>query len=144
MNQPEKNIRVGIGVMIFRDGKVLIGKRKSKLGEGDWSFPGGHLEVGELFVDCALRETKEETGIEITNIQFQMVGNIPDTYSQHYVQLAFTADWKSGEPRVLEPEKCERWEWRSLDDLPAPLFVPTQMMVSAKKSSKNFLDSKRE
>lgn len=92
--------------MIFRDGNVLFGKRKSKLGEGEWSFHGGHLEAGESLTECAIHETKEESGIEITNIQFQMLGNIPDAFALHYVQVAFTADWKSGEPIVLEPTKC--------------------------------------
>ena len=50
--------------MIFREGKVLIGKRKSKLGKGEWGFPGGHLEHGETLIGCAIRETKEETGLD--------------------------------------------------------------------------------
>lgn len=141
MNPTKNNPRVGIGVMVFRDGKILMGKRKSALGQGDWSFPGGHLEAGESLIGCAIRETLEETGCEITNIQFLLLGNIPDTYATHYVQVAFTADWKSVEPSVCEPEKCERWEWRALDDLPEPLFVPTRMMIDAWKEGKNFLDS---
>ena len=151
MNQSANNPRVGIGVMVFRDfpalaggkavKKVLFGKRKSVLGAGDWSFPGGHLEAGESLVACAIRETLEETGSEIMNIQFQLLGNIPDTYATHYVQIAFTADWKAVEPSVMEPTKCERWEWRTLDDLPEPLFVPTRMMIDALKEGKNFLDS---
>ncbi len=141
MNPSTNSPRVGIGVMIFRDGTILMGKRKNAHGAGEWSFPGGHLEVGESLVECAIRETREEAGIEITNESFQMLGNIPDTFSTHYVQIAFTADWKSGEPSVLEPTKCERWEWHSLDNLPPPLFVPTKMMIDAKLARKNFLDS---
>ncbi len=154
MNSSANNPRVGIGVMIFRDfpayaggtvvKKILLGKRKSKLGQGDWSFPGGHLEAGESFATCAIRETQEETGIEITNMQFQLLGNIPNTFSAHYVQIAFTADWKSGEPTVMEPEKCERWEWSTLNDLPEPLFVPTRMMIDAWKEGIHFLDSKQK
>ena len=77
MQTSQNSPRVGIGVMVFRDGKVLIGKRKSKLGEGEWSFPGGHLESGESFVECAVRETREESGIEIANIRFVLLRNLP-------------------------------------------------------------------
>lgn len=129
--------------MIFRDGKVLMGKRKSKLGEGEWSFPGGHLESGESFAECAVRETQEEAGIEITNIRFQMLGNLPIELPAHYVQISFVAEWKSGEPRVCEPEKCEKWEWCSLDNLPAPLFYPTKLTIETWKSGKSFVDSEK-
>jgi 8-oxo-dGTP diphosphatase len=143
MNLTKNNPRVGIGVMIFRDGKVLIGKRKSKLGEGEWSFPGGHLESGESFTECAIRETREEVGIEIQNVCFQMLGNIPDAFSTHYVQISFVADWKSGEPEVLEPTKCECWEWRTLDTLPSPLFYPTKLTLDAWENKTTFLDNKK-
>ena len=45
----EQRPKVGIGVMVFKDGKVLMGKRKSSHGEGEWAWPGGHLEYMESF-----------------------------------------------------------------------------------------------
>ena len=59
MSDQRQNSRVGIGVMIFKDGKVLLGKRKGSHGEGDWAFPGGHLDYMEGFEECARRETRE-------------------------------------------------------------------------------------
>ena len=44
MSDHEQKPRVGIGVMIFKDGKVLLGKRKASHGEGEWASPGGHLD----------------------------------------------------------------------------------------------------
>ncbi len=55
-------IRVGVGIMIFKDGKVLMGRRKGSHGAGEYAFPGGHLDFGESFEDCAKRETLEEAG----------------------------------------------------------------------------------
>ena len=52
--------KVGVGVAVVKDGKVLLGKRKNAHGEGTWSFPGGHLEYKESWEDCAIRETLEE------------------------------------------------------------------------------------
>lgn len=67
--------KVGVGVFVMRNGQVLIGKRKGAHGEGEYSFPGGHLEYMESFEGCARRETQEETGIEIQNIRFQFLLN---------------------------------------------------------------------
>jgi 8-oxo-dGTP diphosphatase len=57
------------------------------------------------------------------------------------VLIGFCADWRSGEPQVLEPEKCEGWGWYALDQLPEPLFIPTEMMVTSYRSEVNFLDT---
>ena len=59
--------QVGVGVLILRDGKVLLGRRKGSHGAGCWSAPGGHLEFGETLEDCAAREVLEETGLKIRN-----------------------------------------------------------------------------
>jgi len=45
----DKVPRVGLGVLIIKDGKVLLGRRKGAHGEGTWAPPGGHLECGESF-----------------------------------------------------------------------------------------------
>ncbi len=123
--------RVGIGVMIFRDGKVLLARRKGSHGAGAYAFPGGHLEYGESFEACARREVREECGIDIQNIQFLFVANILDFMPKHYVHLTLTADWAAGEPQCLEPEKSESWGWYGLTNLPAPLFKPCQMSVES-------------
>lgn len=108
--------------MILKEGKVLLAKRKGAHGEGEYAFPGGHLEHMESFEDCARRETQEECGIEIKNIQFHFVENVKKYAPKHYVHIGMLADWKSGKPEVMEPEKSETWEWYDLEKLPKPLF----------------------
>src|SRR6516225_6793479 len=110
--QEEQRPTVGVGVMVLKNGKVLIGKRKGSHGEGQWAWPGGHLEYMESFVDCAKREVREETGIEINNVRFLRLMNLKKYAPRHYVDVGLIADWQSGEPRVMEPEKIEAWEWR--------------------------------
>jgi len=80
----EQKPKVGIGVMILREGRVLLGKRKSSHGEGEYVFPGGHLEYMESFSNCARRETKEECGINIKNIKFQFLANVVKYAPKHY------------------------------------------------------------
>lgn len=117
--------KVGVSVIVKHKGKVLIGNRKTSHGTGTWAFPGGHLEYGESFAECAKREVMEETGIKIKNIQ--QVGLTNDIFSQehkHYITLFVVADYSSGKVRIMEPEKCEGWEWFTWENLPRPLFLP--------------------
>lgn len=126
-------IRVGIGVLILKDGKILLGKRKSELGRGLYAFPGGHLEYMESYEECARRETMEECGIEINNIRFQMTSNLAAYAPGHFVHIGMIADWKSGEPRVMEPDKCESWDWYAPDNAPLPLFLPAEQGIESLK-----------
>ena len=109
----EKEFRVGTGVMVFKDGKVLMGKTKTSDShkDGEYCFPGGHLEHNESLVSGIKRETLEESGIEIDNVKFFFVANIRDYYPLHYIGFGFIADWKSGEPTLVEPDKFESWGW---------------------------------
>ncbi|HEU5114557.1 MAG TPA: NUDIX domain-containing protein [Candidatus Paceibacterota bacterium] len=138
---PENAAKVGIGVMVVKDGKVLLGKRKGSHGAGEYAWPGGHLEYMESFTDCAKREIMEETGIEVDNIRFLRLMNIKDYAPKHYVDIALLADWKKGEPKVLEPNKVESWGWYDIDSLPQPLFKGIPYTIEAFKTGRNFWDA---
>ena len=127
--------------MILKNGQVLLSKRKGSHGEGEYSFPGGHLEYMESFEDCAKRETKEECGIEIENIKFLYLANVTKYAPKHYVHIGLVASWKSGEPQVLEPDKSEKWGWYSLDKLPNPMFEFCTLSVKCYKTGQNYLDT---
>jgi len=122
--------RIGIGVCVIKDNKVLLGKRKGSHGEGSWSFPGGHLELNEDIEACAKREALEETGIKIKNLRLGTFTNdIFEKEGKHYVTLYVIAEYDSGEIRIMEPEKCEEWGWFEWDKLPEPLFIPIKNLL---------------
>ena len=123
----ENRPRVGIGVAVIKDGKILLGKRKNAHGEGTWAFPGGHLEYQESWEECAAREVFEETGIRIKNICFGTLTNdLFDAEQKHYVTIVMLADYDSGDIKLMEPDKCERWEWFEWNKLPQAIFVTIQ------------------
>ncbi len=126
--------------MIWKDGKVLMGKRLSLRGANEYWFPGGHLELGESFEDCAKRETREETGLEITNLRFLVLIN-EKVHEKHYVNIGMIADWESGIPEPREPEKFEDWNWYAPDKLPEPLFEILPQYFEALKTGQHFFDS---
>ena len=139
--EQEQRPKVGIGVMIVKDGKVLLGKRKGSHGAGEYAWPGGHMEYMESFEGCAKREVREETGMEIENIRFLRLLNLKDYAPKHYVDIGLIADWKGGEPRIIEPDKIERWDWYEMDKLPDPLFSTIPTYFEAYKTGKNFWDA---
>jgi len=124
----EDKVRVGVGVIVVRDGKVLLGLRKSEHGKGVWGFPGGHLEYGESPEECASRELEEETGMFVDPRYVRRGPYTNDVFEEarkHYVTIFVTCHIKEGVcPRVCEPDKCERWEWFSWDEMPENLFLP--------------------
>jgi 8-oxo-dGTP diphosphatase len=135
-----KKPKVGVGVMIFRDGKILLGKRKGSHGDGEYAFPGGHLEYMESFDNCARREVGEECGIKIKNIRFQLLANLTMYAPKHYVHVGLLAEWESGEPKVLEPNSSESWNWHELNELPQPLFATCELAINSYRQGENYFD----
>jgi 8-oxo-dGTP diphosphatase len=126
----DKEPKVGVGVIILKDGKVLLGKRKGSHGAGSWSFPGGHVEFNESLEDTSKREVLEETGIQIENLRKGPYTN--DMFKEedkHYITLFIIADYAGGELELKEPEKCDKWDWFNWNEFPAPLFLPVQNLL---------------
>jgi 8-oxo-dGTP diphosphatase len=118
MNGP----KVGVGALIIRDNLVLMHKRKGSHGAGTWSCPGGHLEFGESWEECARREVLEETGMQLTSATFITATNDIHAEEKHYITIWMRCE-ADGEPRNMEPDRCEGWEWFTWDELPQPLFI---------------------
>jgi 8-oxo-dGTP diphosphatase len=122
--------KVGIAIIIERNNKVLLGKRKGSHGSGSWAFPGGHLEFNESLEDCATREVMEETGLTINNIRkYTFTNDIMKEENKHYITCYLKADCDTGEPKIMEPNKCEEWNWFGWNELPSPLFIPLQNLL---------------
>jgi 8-oxo-dGTP diphosphatase len=138
----ERKIGAGIGVMLLRDGKILLGKRNedpekasSALnGAGTWTMPGGKLDFGESFEDAARRETMEETGIALKDIKVIAVNNNKSDSAQ-FVTVGLVSESFEGEAKAMEPDEITEWKWFELDKLPKPMYFPSAKIV------KNYLSS---
>lgn len=134
---------VGVGVMILKNNKVLLGKRHndpekaSSLlhGEGTWTMPGGKLHFREGLEDMAYREVLEETGIRINKEKLKVISITNDIVEDaHFVTIGFLCEDFENEPKVMEPDEITEWKWFSLNELPTPLYFPSEKVL------KNWLD----
>ncbi len=136
MSEKPKLVRAGIGVMLLKDGKVLLGRRHSDPekadsllhGEGQWTFPGGKLDFHDTIPGGAARELEEETGIKAKELEVFSVTN-ERVHDAHFVTVGLIAREFEGEPRVMEPDEIVEWKWFGLDELPKNIFSPTGKMI---------------
>ena len=137
--EPTKKMGIGFGVMVLKDGKVLLGQRhadpikaSSELhGEGTWTMPGGKLHFGESFEEGAKREVMEETGVEIEIKDLEVISLTNDIVPDaHFVTAGMILKEYPEEPRVMEPDEITQWKWFPLDQLPSPIFPPSQKILN--------------
>lgn len=101
-----QDIRLGVGAVIFRGDDVLLIRRGKPPLEGAWSIPGGAPHFGETLVTAALREVREETGVEAAIGGFLGVyeflpGPSPDPgWGGHIVIVDYWGEWRSGAVRA--------------------------------------------
>ena len=127
---PHPAPRVGVGVIVMRDDRLLLIERRGPHGGGTWSTPGGHLEYGESPHACAAREVREETGLTITGVRFRGITN--DVFSatnKHYITIWMEGTPTTGEPVIASPREASAVGWFAWDALPEPLFLPLHHLV---------------
>jgi 8-oxo-dGTP diphosphatase len=120
--------KVGIGVIVKYGDKILIGERLKGHGNNTFMIPGGHLEFGESFEDCARREVMEETGLsQIKILGVVSLGN-NIAYDKHYISIGVLAEYVDGELGE-EEGVATNWKWMDPRKLPEPFFEMSRKVV---------------
>jgi 8-oxo-dGTP diphosphatase len=132
----EPRPKVGMGVLVMRGDRVLLGQRLGAHGAGFYAAPGGHVEFGESLAECARREIREECDLEIEDIRLLSVGTYIWGDDRHYVDVDVVCQAPLGEPHNTEPQNCAGWAWYALDGLPSPLFAVTANMLASLRSGR--------
>ena len=135
-------IGVGVGAFIINEKNQLLLQKRAVPAEKDhWCIPGGRLEMFETLENAVIRETKEETDLDIEVIK--MIGvcdHIIKEESAHWVATSFLCKIKSGVPKIMEPDKASDLRWFDLDKLPEKLTITTKKALS--DYNKNILNKK--
>lgn len=141
-----KNIGVGCGVIILNNNKILLGLRNSDplladcdLHEEDnWTMPGGSINYNESFEDAGIRETKEETDLDIKDPKVICV-QVDKNEFAHYVSVGMIAKNFSGEVKVMEPNEIIKWEWFDINSLPSNIFSASRKTIDCYLKNKFYI-----
>ena len=141
-------VGVGVGAIVFdAEGRVFLAQRGPRASNerGTWEFPGGKVSFGEKLAEAVTREFLEEYGmsIEITSL-LGVNDHMLLAEHEHWVSPTFLARHVSGEPCILEPEKCTAIGWFQLDALPEPLSLVTQDDIKMYHEKEEYLAYARE
>ncbi|MFE2534953.1 NUDIX domain-containing protein [Streptomyces sp. NPDC059371] len=125
---------VGVHLHLQDDqGRILLGLRHpdSAYAPDTWHFLAGHCER-ETAIDCLVREAKEEAGLTIEPEDVELVHTVhhvdsPDARPR--IALVFQARSWTGDPEVLEPDRCVEWRWWKPQDLPAAVVPYTRRAI---------------
>jgi 8-oxo-dGTP diphosphatase len=121
--------------IIVQDGRVLMVRRRIKEGELSWQFPAGQVEDGEDYTDAAVRETKEEVGIEVRAVD-RLGERVHPATGRTMVYVA--CEVVAGTPYVADTDELAAVEWCDRATLteyvPYPFFGPVQDYFNVKLS----------
>jgi len=120
---------VGVGCIPIWQGRILLVRSHN----GFWSTPGGHLEHGESPVDAAIRETREETGVSVRDVEFVAITNdvIPAT-GRHYVTTWFRGVVDDPALQIQDAEEIAEAAWFDPASLPEPRHVYFESLISGR------------
>lgn len=128
-NLSPRNPAVGVGCIPVHNGRVLLVRNH----RGLWSTPGGLLDFGESPVETAARETKEETGVTVRQLEFVAVTNdIIEASGKHYVTIWFRGEVDDPTLSVNDISEIAEARWCEIDSLPSPRHVYFENLLNGR------------
>ena len=121
---------VGVACIVTNADRVLLVRRQRSHGAGSWSTPGGHLDFGETFAECAIRETEEETGVHLSRVEFVAITNdVFTAEGKHYATVWMRGEADTSKAAVRDAAEVAEVAWFPPDALPAPLFLSLENLL---------------
>ncbi len=107
-------------LILIKDNKILLSRRyNTGYRDGEYSLPAGHLDGAETFKQAMVREAKEEIGLILDEINLKLAHTMNRRIpNNERIDLFFIARKWQGQPKIMEPEKCDDLSWFDLNNLP--------------------------
>ena len=133
-------MKIIVGGIIEKDGKILMVQEKKKMCYGKWNLPAGHLDPNETIVEGAVREMKEETGcdVEVTGVAIIANRVIPDDI---LVEIIFTTKLVKEDIKI-DPEEILDVKWMDINDVLNNMDDELRDINFIKQPIKNMIDNK--
>jgi len=123
---PEKRFKLILSVYLIaiKDGKVLLLRRQNTgYEDGNYGLVAGHADGDEPATLATCREVAEESGLIIKPEDLKFAHVMHRRQDDERIDIFFTAERWEGEPKNIEPDKCDDLSWFPLDNLP-PNTIP--------------------
>lgn len=134
---PKTRFKLILSVYVFliKDGKVLL-LRRANTGyeDGKYGLPAGHADGGEPGREAAAREAQEEAGVSLKPQDLKFAHTMHRLQNDERVDYFYVCEKWDGEPKNMEPEKCDDLSWFPLDDLPANTIPYVRQALEAYRS----------
>lgn len=127
---PHSDARQGVAVAVVRNGCILLGKRLNCIDSGEWQMPGGKPEAGEFLRHAAIRELQEETGLVAAAAPRYVCAHVARLSDGLFLRTHYFLIDVTGDPKNIEPTKCEGWNWMPLAEPPEPLFATNARAIA--------------
>jgi ADP-ribose pyrophosphatase YjhB (NUDIX family) len=132
---------VGVGALIFREGRVLLVRRGHAPSLGEWSIPGGALELGETLAEGVKREVREETGLEVepvatVDVVDRIARDETGRVQFHYVLVDFLCRVTGGSEAFADDAVGLRWA--AMDDLEEVAPFTREVIAKARNMAENY------
>jgi len=132
---------VGVGALIFHEDRVLLVRRGHAPSLGEWSIPGGALELGETLAEGVKREVREETGLEVeplatVDVVDRIARDGAGRVQFHYVLVDFLCRVTGGSEAFADDAVGLRWA--AMDELDEVAPFTREVIAKARNMAENY------
>lgn len=142
MSEQRHTLRAAVYLMLIEGNKILLLRRfNTGWKDGNYSLIAGHLDGNETVMQAMVREAQEEGGITIQVEDLNVVHVMHRISDVEYVDFFLLAEKWDGEPKNIEPNKCDDMQWFPLDDLPSNIVLDVKKGIENYKNGVLFSES---
>jgi ADP-ribose pyrophosphatase YjhB (NUDIX family) len=120
-------------LFLIKNNKILLSRRyNTGFHDGEYSLPAGHLDGNETLIQTIIREAKEEIGIEVEPEDLRLAHIMHRKEpNEERVNFFFATEKWEGEPKIMEPHKCDDLRWFAFDKLPGNVIPYIKQAINS-------------
>lgn len=141
MSSERFTLRSAVYLNLERENRILLVRRfNTGWMDGMYSLIAGHLDGKETVTQAMVREAKEEAGIDVRSEDLHVVHTMHRKSNERleYIDFFLTADQWQGEPKICEPNKCDKMQWFDPTNLPDNLLPYVKNAIESYKKGITF------